>query len=57
MGEVAERVGYSINPLNYLLMFSAVCAKTAWLADYDAPNFERLYSLLLWLDNNPQSNL
>ncbi len=27
------------------------------LADYDAPNFERLYSLLLWLDNNPQSNL
>jgi hypothetical protein len=27
------------------------------LADYDDPNFERLYSLLAWLERNPQSNL
>ena len=27
------------------------------LAEYDAANFERLYSLLLWLENNQQSNL
>jgi hypothetical protein len=27
------------------------------LADYDATNFDRLYSLLLWLESNPQSNL
>src|SRR4051812_38031853 len=27
------------------------------LADYDDTDFERLYSLLVWLDHNPQSNL
>ena len=27
---LAERVGYSIKPLSYLVMFSAICAKTAW---------------------------
>jgi hypothetical protein len=29
--KMAERVGYSINTLNYLVTFSAVCAKTAWI--------------------------
>jgi hypothetical protein len=29
--DMAERVGYSIKPWDYPVMFSTTCAKTAWI--------------------------
>ena len=68
--QVAEAVGeqqrwaFSSERYNRLTYQWPVFANTSVLpryfdvlADYDATNFERLYSLLLWLENNPQSNL